>query len=55
MARADIHDLRIHHDDIVMPLVRQWRLIELEGLDDGASEPAKSSPVPVRDGGSAGL
>jgi acyl-[acyl-carrier-protein] desaturase len=34
MARAGIYDLRIHHDDIVMPLVRQWRLFELEGLDD---------------------
>jgi acyl-[acyl-carrier-protein] desaturase len=33
MARAGIYDLRIHHDDIVMPLVRQWRLFELEGLD----------------------
>ena len=34
MARAGIYDLRIHHDDIVMPLLRQWRIFELEGLDD---------------------
>ena len=34
MARAGIYDLRIHHDDIVMPLVRQWRVFELEGLDE---------------------
>ena len=34
MARAGIYDLRIHHDDIVMPLVRQWRLFELDGLDE---------------------
>ena len=34
MARAGIYDLRIHHDDIVMPLVRQWGLFELEGLDE---------------------
>ena len=34
MARAGIYDLRIHHDDIVMPLIRQWRLFELEGLDE---------------------
>jgi acyl-[acyl-carrier-protein] desaturase len=34
MARAGIYDLRIHHDDIVMPLVRQWKLLELEGLDE---------------------
>jgi acyl-[acyl-carrier-protein] desaturase len=34
MAMAGIYDLRIHHDDIVMPLVRQWGLFELEGLDE---------------------
>ncbi|MFP5333920.1 MAG: acyl-ACP desaturase [Actinomycetes bacterium] len=33
MARAGIYDLRIHHDDIVMPLLRQWGVFELEGLD----------------------
>ena len=34
MAKVGIYDLRIHHDDIVMPLIRQWRLLELEGLDE---------------------
>ncbi|GAB2776751.1 acyl-ACP desaturase [Nocardioides salsibiostraticola] len=34
MAKAGIYDLRIHHDDIVQPLVRQWGLLELEGLDE---------------------
>ncbi len=34
MARAGIYDLRIHHDDIVMPLLRQWRIFEREGLDE---------------------
>jgi acyl-[acyl-carrier-protein] desaturase len=24
IAKAGIYDLRIHHDDVVMPLVRQW-------------------------------
>jgi acyl-[acyl-carrier-protein] desaturase len=33
MAKAGIYDLRIHHDDIVTPLLRQWRVFELEGLD----------------------
>jgi acyl-[acyl-carrier-protein] desaturase len=33
MAKAGIYDLRIHHDDIVMPLLRQWGVFELEGLD----------------------
>ncbi len=33
MAKAGIYDLRIHHDDIVAPLLRQWGVFELEGLD----------------------
>ena len=33
MAMAGIYDLRIHHDDVVMPLIRQWGVLELEGLD----------------------
>jgi len=33
IAKAGIYDLRIHHDDVVMPLLRQWRIFELEGLD----------------------
>jgi acyl-[acyl-carrier-protein] desaturase len=32
MAKAGIYDLRIHHDDIVAPLLRQWGVFELEGL-----------------------
>jgi acyl-[acyl-carrier-protein] desaturase len=32
IAKAGIYDLRIHHDDVVMPLLRQWKLFELEGL-----------------------
>jgi acyl-[acyl-carrier-protein] desaturase len=33
IAQAGIYDLRIHHDDVVMPLIRQWAIFELEGLD----------------------
>jgi len=33
IAKAGIYDLRIHHDDVVMPLIRQWAVFELEGLD----------------------
>jgi acyl-[acyl-carrier-protein] desaturase len=33
IARAGIYDLRIHRDDVVMPLVRQWGVLDLEGLD----------------------
>jgi acyl-[acyl-carrier-protein] desaturase len=33
MAAAGIYDLRIHHDEVVMPLLRHWGVLELEGLD----------------------
>jgi len=33
IARAGIYDLRIHHDEVIMPLVRHWRIFEIEGLD----------------------
>jgi len=32
IAMAGIYDLRIHHDDVVWPLLRQWGIFELEGL-----------------------
>jgi acyl-[acyl-carrier-protein] desaturase len=33
IAKAGIYDLRIHYDDVIMPLVRYWRILEIEGLD----------------------
>jgi len=33
IAQAGIYDLRIHHDDVVMPLLRHWRVFEAAGLD----------------------
>jgi len=33
IAQAGLYDLRIHHDDVIMPLVRHWRVFEIEGLD----------------------
>ena len=32
IAKAGIYDLRIHHDEVVMPLIRQWGVFELAGL-----------------------
>ncbi len=34
IAAAGIYDLRIHHDDVVWPLLRHWNVFEVEGLDD---------------------
>lgn len=33
MADAGIYDLRIHHDDILMPLLRYWKIFERTDLD----------------------
>ena len=32
VARAGIYDLRVHRDEVVAPLLRYWRVFELEGL-----------------------
>ena len=33
IARAGIYDLRIHHDEVIWPLLRQWGVFDLDGLD----------------------
>ena len=38
IANAGIYDLRIHHDDIVWPLLRHWRFFDIEGLDAHAEQ-----------------
>ncbi|WP_329245886.1 acyl-ACP desaturase [Actinoallomurus sp. NBC_01490] len=36
IANAGIYDLRVHLDDVLTPILRQWRVFELESLrDDG--------------------
>ncbi len=32
IAKAGIYDLRIHHDEVVWPLLRHWKVFECEGL-----------------------
>jgi len=32
IAKAGIYDLRIHHDEIIWPLLRQWGVFDLEGV-----------------------
>jgi acyl-[acyl-carrier-protein] desaturase len=34
IAKAGIYDLRIHHDDVVMPLLRYWKVFDLTGLGE---------------------
>lgn len=38
IARAGVYNLRVHHDNVVMPLIRQWGIPELTGLDARATE-----------------
>jgi len=33
IAQAGIYDLRIHHDDVIMPLLRHWQIFDINGLD----------------------
>jgi fatty acid desaturase len=32
------YDLRIHHDEILWPLLRTWKLFDLEGLPPAADQ-----------------
>jgi acyl-[acyl-carrier-protein] desaturase len=38
MVQAGIYDLRIHHDEILWPLLRYWNLFQLEGLRPEAEQ-----------------
>ena len=38
IAEAGIYDLRVHHDDIVWPLLRHLRIFEATGLDPDAEQ-----------------
>ncbi|MBX6390768.1 MAG: acyl-ACP desaturase [Frankia sp.] len=38
IADAAIYDLRIHHDEVVTPVLRHWRFFDLEGLDGDAEK-----------------
>ncbi|MHB8512145.1 MAG: acyl-ACP desaturase [Actinomycetota bacterium] len=39
IAKAGIYDLRIHHDQVLVPVLhKQWKLTEIEGLNDEAEQ-----------------
>jgi len=38
IAKAGIYDLRVHHDEIIWPLLRHWGVFEIEGLDAQAEQ-----------------
>jgi acyl-[acyl-carrier-protein] desaturase len=38
IAKAGIYDLRVHRDEVLLPILRYWRVFELTGLDAAAEE-----------------
>ena len=49
MAIAGVYDLRQHRDEVVMPVLRFWKIFELEGLD-AEGEKARSELADFMDG-----
>jgi acyl-[acyl-carrier-protein] desaturase len=37
IARSGVYNLRNHHDDVIWPLLRHWKVFERDGLDGPAS------------------
>ena len=42
IAKAGIYDLRIHHDEVLHPLLRSWKLFEIEDLSASAEQARES-------------
>jgi acyl-[acyl-carrier-protein] desaturase len=38
IAKAGIYDLKVHRDEVLMPVLRHWRIFELGGLDAAAED-----------------
>ncbi|CAN5432602.1 acyl-ACP desaturase [soil metagenome] len=38
IAKAGIYDLRVHHDDVIWPILRKLGVFEMEGLDAAAEQ-----------------
>ena len=38
IAKAGIYDIRVHRDEVLLPIIRYWGVFELSGLDAAAEE-----------------
>jgi acyl-[acyl-carrier-protein] desaturase len=38
IAKAGIYDIRVHRDEVLLPILRHWRIFELSGLDAAAED-----------------
>ena len=43
IAKAGIYDIRVHREDVLMPIIKYWGIFELEGLN-AAAEAARAAP-----------
>jgi acyl-[acyl-carrier-protein] desaturase len=41
IAKAGIYDLRVHRDEVLLPIIQHWRIFELTGLDAAADAARK--------------
>jgi acyl-[acyl-carrier-protein] desaturase len=41
IAKAGIYDIRIHRDEVLLPILQHWKIFELTGLDDAAERARK--------------
>ena len=41
IARAGIYDLRVHRDEVLLPIIQHWKIFELTGLDAAAEAARK--------------
>ena len=42
IAKAGIYDIRVHRDEVLLPIIQHWKLFELTGLD-AAAEAARTT------------
>jgi acyl-[acyl-carrier-protein] desaturase len=38
IAKAGIYDLRLHHDDVIMPVLRHWGVFDRTGFGPGGEQ-----------------
>ena len=41
IAKAGIYDIRIHRDEVLLPIIQHWKIFELTGLDAAAEAARK--------------
>ena len=38
IAKAGIYDVRVHRDEVLLPIIRHWRIFDLSNLTEAAEE-----------------